>query len=77
MMEIRRTRERSDDLVSKVLSRKFYAKMLLFHSKRHNRKGDTLICQDDENPDIEAAALDIADYVQLLHYMALMMICTN
>lgn len=51
--------------------------MLLFHSKRHDQKGDTLICQDDENPGIEAAAFDIADYVQLLHYMALMMICTN
>lgn len=36
-----------------------------------------MIHQDDENPDIEAAAFDIADYVQLLHYMALMMICTK
>lgn len=35
------------------------------------------MCQDDENPDIEAAAFDIYDYVQLLHYMALMMICTD
>lgn len=35
------------------------------------------MCQEDENPDIEAAAFETSDYVQLLHYMALMMICTN
>lgn len=35
------------------------------------------MCQDDENPDIEVTAFDIYDYVQLLHYMALMMICTD
>lgn len=34
MMEIRKTRERSDDLISDVLSRKFDAKMLLFYSKK-------------------------------------------
>lgn len=46
-------------------------------TRKTRERSNSLICQDDENPDIEAAAFDIADYVQPLHYMALMMICTN
>lgn len=62
MMETRKTRERSNGLVSEVLSRNFYAKILLFYGKRQDQEGDTLICQDDENSDIESISPIMYNY---------------